>query len=130
MNYLVNFDKDGRLRWARNDELVDTTAGKWQNSDDGSGIIPYDGGRKDKPILRRTSFEAGAPRRQGRSIMLSSPETNEAAKSAGNEQAAQGSGPLTRLLKSSLTLSALSSKLLRRAVKKESWIYVTASGIV
>ncbi|WWC60223.1 uncharacterized protein I303_102789 [Kwoniella dejecticola CBS 10117] len=42
LNYLVKVDRDGLLRWARNNELVDTAAGKWKDAGDGNGIIPED----------------------------------------------------------------------------------------
>ncbi|WVQ94727.1 hypothetical protein IAU59_001807 [Kwoniella sp. CBS 9459] len=47
LNYLVKVDKDGLLRWARNDELVDTAAGKWKDAGGGKGIVPNEGGEDD-----------------------------------------------------------------------------------
>ena len=64
LNYLVKIDPDGRLRWARNEQLVDTTPKvwvvvlrsptlttllvlptpqKWKDAGDGKGIIYADG---------------------------------------------------------------------------------------
>ncbi|KAF8527884.1 hypothetical protein BU17DRAFT_61250 [Hysterangium stoloniferum] len=41
--WAVQIDSQGKLRWARNGELVDTTAGKWKTLGDGMGIAPTDG---------------------------------------------------------------------------------------
>ncbi|GJJ09442.1 hypothetical protein Clacol_003664 [Clathrus columnatus] len=40
LNYLVKIDGEGKLRWARNDQLVDTARGKWKDLGDGMGIGP------------------------------------------------------------------------------------------
>lgn len=42
LNYLVKIDKGGKLRWARNDQLVDTTPGKWEDLGNGVGIGPVE----------------------------------------------------------------------------------------
>lgn len=58
MNYLVKIDEKGHLRWARNNEIIDTTNPKWQDSGDGSGIVISDSVKEPSPLVRRrTSFE-------------------------------------------------------------------------
>lgn len=55
LNYLVKVDKDGLLRWMRNDELVDTAAGRWKDSGDGQGIVPdedFDGTAAESALYK------------------------------------------------------------------------------
>ena len=60
LNYLVQIDNDGKLRWAKTGDLVDTTTGHFKDAGKGRGIIPIE--IVSRPTSQhRTSFEAGAP---------------------------------------------------------------------
>ncbi|KAF9044623.1 hypothetical protein BDZ89DRAFT_1059095, partial [Hymenopellis radicata] len=58
LNYLASVDSEGKLRWARNNELIDTTAGHWKDSGDGKGVIPEDSIPDRPPPERRGSFSS------------------------------------------------------------------------
>lgn len=57
LNYLVKIDKEGKLRWARNDQLVDTTPGKWKDPGNGVGIGPVEPTSQITIIPKRQSAE-------------------------------------------------------------------------
>jgi hypothetical protein len=43
LNYIVRINVDGRLRWQRTGQLVDTSAGHWKDAGNGGGRVPLRG---------------------------------------------------------------------------------------
>ncbi|KAI8980737.1 hypothetical protein BD414DRAFT_420717, partial [Trametes punicea] len=134
LNYLVTIDKDGRLRWARNGELVDTTAGHWKDAGRGRGIVPYD--EPDSDVERGDSSSASANSSSSRSRSSSS-STSDASSSVVREQEnemmryvglrKQPENRVKRILWKDFTLRGLTDKLLRKTIKRDTWIYVSVS---
>ena len=58
LNYLVKIDDKGKLRWARNNELVDTSSGQWKDAGGGQGIVPEDVAKQAENASPRGSFES------------------------------------------------------------------------
>ncbi|VDB86478.1 unnamed protein product [Peniophora sp. CBMAI 1063] len=110
LNYLVQIDDQGRLRWAKNNEPVDTSPGRWKDAGDGKGIVPLDS--EDHPELEEDDQSGG----------LDSPGSL-----AVNHyvEPPQGNSKLTTSVKRNLTLKGLVNKLLRKTLQKNTWIYVS-----
>ena len=114
LNYLVKGDDEGLLRWARNNELVDTVDELWEDSGTGSGIIPsHDKGTKPT-VYRRTSFDAGVPTNRVSSPSISTSSSFPA--SSGN--------PVTSWIKKNVTPTGIMNSFIRRTIRKDTWIYV------
>ncbi|KAJ6575022.1 hypothetical protein B0H19DRAFT_933678, partial [Mycena capillaripes] len=113
LNYLVEIDSQGRLRWARNHELVDTTAGRWKDSEDGKGIIPDE--ISLARLIRGESVES-TPSRDSAAL-------DDAAMHYTGSQ--RGKYRWTRELRKRFTLHGIVDRLLRKTVKRNTWIYVS-----
>lgn len=114
INYLVSIDDEGKLRWARNNVVIDTTEGKWQDLGEGKGIIPQDSTHPCPPIPpRRDSFG---------STSFRSRQQNEATHYAGSKK---GRNRLGRAICRHFTLKGRMDKLLRQTVGANTWIYVS-----
>ncbi|KAI5898454.1 uncharacterized protein SCHCODRAFT_01166699 [Schizophyllum commune H4-8] len=114
MNYLVKIDEQGKLRWARNNTLVDTTAGRWKDAGGGAGIVPLD--VPERPPLNggRGSFSS--------SLSSSSVSSDEAITHYVGE--VKGSNRFTRSIRRKFTPSGWVQKLLRKTVARNTWVYV------
>jgi hypothetical protein len=120
LNYLVKVDEEGKLRWARNNELVDTTAGHWKDSTNGGGIIPQD--IPERPSTRhRQSFASST------SSSSSSSSSSDAEAAAMHYTGNQRENRLVQWYKRHFTLRGVSDRLLRKTVKRNTWIYVSVS---
>ncbi|KAJ7225599.1 hypothetical protein GGX14DRAFT_125874, partial [Mycena pura] len=117
LNYLVEIDPQGRLRWARNHELVDTTAGRWKDSESGQGIIP-DGVSLRQALIR------------GESLLSTSSRDSAALDTAATHytSAQRGKYKWSRELRKRFTLHGIVDRLLRKTVKRNTWIYVSVCG--
>ncbi|WVF67126.1 hypothetical protein IAT40_001871 [Kwoniella sp. CBS 6097] len=155
LNYLVKVDEDGLLRWARNDELVDTAAGKWKDSGDGKGIVPDEGDDKDskdedengRPVApgdsyastsktpwkaRRARIRTGesgdyTDNDSGSSVSYSAEsdlDDNEDTHYVGLDKEAEEKGWLARRTKK-YTPGGMRKELLRKTVRRNTWIYVS-----
>jgi hypothetical protein len=119
LNYLVHIDDQGRLHWARNDELVDTSAGHWKDAGAERGIVPIDA--EDLPNVRQAVAS-------GSSGSLSSGELSAEDRAATHYVGApKGSNKLSRTIHRNLTLKGLFDKLLRKTLRHNTWIYVAVS---
>ncbi|KAL7285111.1 hypothetical protein ACG7TL_000203 [Trametes sanguinea] len=124
LNYLVKIDNEGKLRWARNGQLVDTTAGRWKDAGGGRGIVPYD--EPDGDTEPRDSFSA-----PDRSSSSSSSSSSSVATGQDNEMAhyvglrRQPKNPVKRVLWKNFTLRGLVDRTLRKTIKRNTWIYVS-----
>ncbi|KAH8120288.1 hypothetical protein DFH11DRAFT_49324 [Phellopilus nigrolimitatus] len=117
--------REGLLRWARNNDLIDTTAGKWQDSGNGSGIVLYDRTKGVPPIVRRTSFQAGPVRSHSSSAVSAGSEDSQNA--THYVDAMKEKNPLKRWFKKHLTAKGWSDMVLRKTVRRNTWIYVAVS---
>lgn len=120
--YLVKIDDDGRLRWARTDEVIDTTE-KYKDSI--HGIVPaddptpaYDSGTQLRPssVLSRSG-------RSGSGSLSSMDSTREADRAA--KYADPGlDEPVSMKKVKHFSASSVWNKLLRRSVRDGTWIFV------
>lgn len=104
---------------------MDTTAGRWKDAGGGNGIVPFDEPSRASPKLRqRTSFTEP----------VGSHPTPPSASSAGiNTSPAVhyytgkqlSSNPIKRVLWRNFTLRGLLDRLLRKTIKRNTWIYVS-----
>ncbi|WVR03884.1 hypothetical protein IAU60_000883 [Kwoniella sp. DSM 27419] len=153
LNYLIKVDRDGRLRWARNDELVDTAAGKWKDGGQGTGIYPFDSatddGHGDEPGEERDRHDGSAytgtsktPRSTRSSPSRSREEESDGASSSSVSYSASSDlddnedthyagldqpddrGWSARK-KERLTPGGIRKELLRKTVRRNTWIYVS-----
>ncbi|KAK7050871.1 hypothetical protein VNI00_004983 [Paramarasmius palmivorus] len=113
LNYLVTIDDKGRLRWARNNELVDTTPGHWKDSGDGRGIVPDD--MPERPVRERDSFDTSVS-------SLSSLDSNAATHYVDQPK---GKHRWSRALRRYFTPKGIFNRLLRKTVQRNTWIWVT-----
>ena len=124
LNYLVTIDNTGKLRWARNGQLVDTTAGRWKDAGDGRGIVPLEQRTASPTIQPRHSFTAPATSfASSSSTSVSGDEVSAMMHYVGIRQ--QTKNPIKRLLLRNFTLRGLLEKLLRKTVRRNTWIYVS-----
>jgi hypothetical protein len=111
----------GRLRWARNDELVDTSAGRWKDAGGGQGIVPEEVHEQAEEIPRpRGSFDS-VPSVSADSS-LSPDQENAATHYIGNTK---GKTRLIRLIRRHFTTHGMMDRLLRKTVRRNTWIYVS-----
>lgn len=160
LNYLVEVDKDGLLRWyvhlcfpqdatsakgffrAHNNEFVDTAAGRWKDAGDGTGIVPADPQSEEdenKPKPQPTIDPYAPPHNQRmhkvtRASSLSSlssdsysPQSseldeNESTHYVGLDQKPEG---WLERQKKRLTPGGVRRELLRKTVRRNTWIYVS-----
>ncbi|ODN76749.1 hypothetical protein L202_05364 [Cryptococcus amylolentus CBS 6039] len=149
LNYLVKVDKDGLLRWARNGDLVDTAAGQWQDAGDGGGIIPAKDGDEedgdDVPVFRDPY---AAPKKRlpkpKRSLATSYSHSNASTSSFSSDSwSAQSSdldenedthyigldkansGSWLSRHRKKMTPGGVRKELLRKTVRRNTWIYVS-----
>lgn len=113
----MKIDGEGKLRWAKNNEYVDTTAGHWKDAGDGSGIVPHDGLEAEDEPRRRDSFDSVSPQSP-----VTSEQDNAATHYVGGTE---GKTRLARLLRRHFTLHGLLDRLLRKTVRRNTWIYVS-----
>ncbi|KAJ8083943.1 hypothetical protein PM082_002710 [Marasmius tenuissimus] len=117
LNYLVDIDQEGKLRWARNNELVDTTPGHWKDSGDGSGIVPEDSSERSRtPPEPRGSFESVS------SASSSSVDSNAAMHYVDESK---GKNAWSRTFRRYFTVRGMLNRLLRKTVRRNTWIWVT-----
>lgn len=113
----MKIDEEGKLRWAKNNEFVDTAAGHWKDAGDGSGIVPQDGSEVEDTPRRRDSFNSVSPESS-----ITSEQDNAATHYVGSNE---GKTRLSRLLRRHFTLNGLLDRLLRKTVRRNTWIYVS-----
>ena len=115
----MQIDSEGKLRWAKSGELVDTTADGWKDAGNGQGIIPVE--TSDKVLDHRSSSQHS----------LSTPVNEE-------ERDAQlhyyfGSRSKGSRIKAwlwrTLTPRGLLERLLRKTLQRNTWIYVSVSDV-
>ncbi|KAJ3480712.1 hypothetical protein NLI96_g8150 [Meripilus lineatus] len=124
INYLVRIDNEGKLRWVRNGELVDTTAGRWKDSGKGRGIVPLE--EPDRSSLQeRTSFTEPADPSSSNSRSSSPVGINTDAAMHYYTGKRITSNPIKRILWRNFTLRGLLDRLLRKTIKRNTWIYVS-----
>jgi hypothetical protein len=118
LNYLVKIDGEGKLRWDKSNEFVDTTAGHWKDAGDGSGIVPQDNPEveSENGPPRSGSFDSVSAE-----LSVTSEQENAATHYAGG---AEGKTKLERLRRH-LTLHGLMDRLLRKTVQRNTWIFVS-----
>ncbi|KAL5614964.1 hypothetical protein BROUX41_005032 [Berkeleyomyces rouxiae] len=142
--YLVKFDKEGRLRWAKNDELLNTTE---EYRDSIKGVVPKDDPTPNYSPGPDTTLVTGAvdgsdavaqgilPRRD--SMTESIRHSPRSSSSDDNEEGHRRyPNPVptvkdnkkpskTRHIKSShFSTTAVLTKLMRKSVRKNTWIFV------
>ncbi|CAE6525112.1 unnamed protein product [Rhizoctonia solani] len=121
VNYLVQIDDQGLLRWARNNELVDTRSNRWKDAGGGRGIIPM------TPEEMRGAEIEEAPAKHGR-IGFRSDSSNSLLDSGEAHYVdtvnKPGDGKLKQTMRSYFTSKGIMERLLRKTVKKNTWIYV------
>ncbi|KAL5535494.1 hypothetical protein ACEPAF_3588 [Sanghuangporus sanghuang] len=122
LNYKVKVDEKGLLRWERNNELVDTTAGRWRDSGDGSGIMPFDNVAGDTPVIHRTSFEID-PSRSNRLSTVSA-GSQDSQNATHYVETSKNKNPIQRWIRRHLTIKGWTELLLRKTVRRNTWIYV------
>jgi len=125
--YLVSVDDEGRLCWAKNGARIDTTE-KWKDSV--HGIVPADD--TSTPAYQPRPDDTGT-RLLGDSFSASdSPSSSSSDSSTDSETAAQATHYATPALDSAkgvkkikhVTVATLFDKLLRKSVRKNTWIFV------
>jgi len=113
----VKVDADGLLRWHRTGQLVDSTAGHWKDAGNGGGIVPILGPDKTN-LARRTSFES-------LSSISSSDDLEYDPESAAMHYASNGkkNNWVSRNIRRNLTMKGVVERLLRKTVRRNTWIY-------
>lgn len=116
-------DADGKLRWERTGQLVDTTAGHWKDAGNGRGIVREE--HPDRPDLRpRASFGSSGSLS---SISVAPGESEGSFEAAAAHYASnpKSGNWLQRTIKTNFTLKGLTNKLLKKTVRRNTWIYVS-----
>ncbi|KAJ4486024.1 hypothetical protein J3R30DRAFT_1439356 [Lentinula aciculospora] len=116
LNYLVKIDSTGKLRWARSNELVDTTAGHWKDSGNGGGIVPED--MPSRPVRRRGSFESAG------SSSSSSLHSDVAMHYL---EPPKGKTRWSKVFYRYFTVRGVTNRLLRTTLKRNTWLYASVS---
>lgn len=121
----MQIDSEGKLRWAKNGEFVDTTSGHWKDAGNGGGIVALE--RPEQIVSeRRTSFD----------VPPSSPHVLVPDQNVPDEQLHYYLGPrgnrpptagsrIKRWMWRNLTPRGLMERLLRKTLQRNTWIYVS-----
>ncbi|KAJ3857854.1 hypothetical protein EV368DRAFT_29319, partial [Lentinula lateritia] len=117
LNYLVKIDDTGKLRWARNNKLVDTTPGHWKDSGNGGGIVPED--MPARPVQRRGSFEAV--------ISPSSSVHSDAVMHYLGPPKGKSKTRWSKAFYRYFTVRGVTNRLLRTTLKRNTWLYASVS---
>lgn len=123
--YLVNVDSDGRLCWAKNGARIDTTE-EWRDSI--QGIVPIDD--TETPAFQpKTTYPnqpklfPSDPSSRASSISTASESEREAARAA--KYASPGVTDAKGVKKvTHISASTIFNTLLRKSVRKNTWIFV------
>lgn len=129
LNYLIKIDLDGKIRWARNDQYVDTAAGIWTDAGEGKGIIKAD----DQQAFRMRPKQEGhtnAAVLSSSSKGQDSPDEEMVAKHYHGPSANKDLNFFQKIWKDSFTTHGIMDRLLRKTVKKNTWLYVAVSVLV
>ncbi|KAI0961891.1 hypothetical protein AcW1_000854 [Taiwanofungus camphoratus] len=118
LNYLVQIDNEGRLRWARNGKVIDTTPGRWKDVGGGGGIVPFDHPGRGSLAPRNSFGQLSSP--SSSTLTISGEAT--AMHYAGLSQT---SNPIKRAFRKYFTFHGLLEGLLRKTVMRNTWIYVS-----
>lgn len=125
MNYLVKIDERGLLRWARNNTLIDTRANRWKDSEGGQGVVPLDG-TEDRAVehrlRRQVTTLSGAP-----SLSSASSDSIDTMAQAEHYGGNPSHGKIKKAFASRLTSKGITDRLLKKTVKKNTWIYAAVS---
>jgi hypothetical protein len=122
LNYLVRIDTDGKIRWDRNGQYVDTHPGRWRDAGEGKGIVPID---EDNTPLAPP--ESGRTRSDSSSSSSSEEEVQAARHYQGISK--QNLNIFQRIWKEKFTSNGLMERLLRKTVQKNTWVYVSVSDL-
>ncbi|KJA26053.1 hypothetical protein HYPSUDRAFT_199284 [Hypholoma sublateritium FD-334 SS-4] len=114
LNYLVKVNVEGKLYWAKNNQLVDTTAGDWKDAGAGHGIVP-----ESLPTWRRPFHAAAQP---GCSDADAGDQVKDATHYVGSPK---GKYTWSRYLRERFIRHGMMQRLLRKMVKRNTWIYVS-----
>lgn len=128
LNYLIEVDKEGRLHWARNHEIVDTTAGHYKDSPNGGGIVLEDEPHKAEPNeSTRQTFDASLS-----SLSLSGGSGSEVDQTAYHYagDGSTGNHKWTAVFRKYFTVRGVANRMLRKTVKRNTWIYVTVGSLL
>ncbi|KAK4231790.1 hypothetical protein QBC38DRAFT_325644, partial [Podospora fimiseda] len=121
-HYLVQVDDKGRLCWAKNGARIDTTE-KWKDSI--KGIVPSDDLTPEYvPVSESaTNFlgDSNSDDSSSSSSDSSNSETERAARHYANPEYSQAKG--VKKIKQ-VSASTIFNKLLRKSVRKNTWIFV------
>ncbi|KAF9568482.1 hypothetical protein CPC08DRAFT_679488, partial [Agrocybe pediades] len=117
LNYLVKIGEDGKLYWEKNNQPVDTTAGDWKDAGDGQGIVP-----ETMPMPFGHGKLQSLRQATGLQPVDSKDQENAATHYAGHSQ--QGGHSWSRSIRRSFTMRGVMDRLLRKTVKRNTWIYV------
>lgn len=118
LNYLVKIDAEGKLRWHRTGQLVDSTAGRWKDSGNGGGIVPLLG-PDHQNLERRTSFASLSS-----VSSANDPAYDEDAAAMHYASNSKHKNWFTSTVKRNLTMKGVGERLLRKTVRRNTWIYV------
>jgi hypothetical protein len=122
--YLVKVDNDGKLRWAKNDVLIDTTE---EYKDSIHGIVPVNDPTppfdpETQPLPSTASMSSS--RRSSLSSIESRREADRAKKYTGVEEEEDGEESTGFKKISHISMSTIWNKMLRGTVKNGTWIFV------
>ena len=125
MKYLVKIDKEGRLCWAKNGVRIDTTT-KYKDSI--HGIVPYDDAA---PAFSPIQGEADVHHHDGDSTSDSSDSGSEGEHTTDDESTRANKYASPEFDESKgidkikhISAATIFNKLLRKSVKKNTWIFV------
>lgn len=123
LNYLVKINTDGKLYWAKNNQLVDTSAGDWKDAGHGQGIVPEN--LPSRPVLKADAPRTDVPFAQ--SVLSDSDADSAMQSNAAMHYAGPSRGKYrwTRYLRRHFTPKGVMQRLLRKTVKRNTWIYVS-----
>jgi hypothetical protein len=114
LGHLVKFDFQGKLLWAINNQLVDTTAGLWKDAADGGGIV-----RQHSPCSSRRS-----ERRRASSETTSFPSSEQRHRGVATELIS-GRYRWIQAIRSYWSPRGAMKRLLKKTVQRNTWIYVS-----
>lgn len=126
LNNLVKSNNSGTLYWAKNNQLVDTTAGNWKDAGDGGGIIP-----QNMPS-NGPWFRKGASSSVPTIVPEDSDADSDDQRHAATHYAVvpKGDYKWSRYPRRRLTPRGMMQRLLRKTVKRNTWIYVAVRLVV
>lgn len=113
----MKVDEEGKLRWHKNGMYVDTTVGRWKDGGPDVGIVAKQNEDEEQDPKRSVSPQRSIDSRDEDAVMHYT-----GYKSTKKSR-------LARFYKRNFTLHGITDRILRKTLRRNTWMYVSVSTV-